>query len=56
MKEMYMELKPHTDVALNVPVIDVRLDVRIVCYGLQQKFQHAEYFTSNSLISHSISI
>ena len=25
--------------------IDLRLDVRIACYGLQHKFQHAEYFT-----------
>ena len=25
--------------------IDLRLDVRLACDGLQQKFQHAEYFT-----------
>ena len=32
-------------------LIELRLDVRIACDGLQQKFQHAEYFTSDPLIS-----
>ena len=32
-------------------IIDLRLDVRIACDGLQQKFQHAEYFTCHPLIS-----
>ena len=34
-----------TDVANNLLAIDLRLDVQIACDGLQQRFQHAEYFT-----------
>ena len=49
-------LKPCTDVASNLFAIDLRLNVRIACDGLQQKFRHAEYFTCNPLISQSILI
>ena len=42
-------LKPCTDVASNFVVIDLGLDVRIACDDLQQKFQHAEYFTCDPL-------
>ena len=45
-----------TDVASNFLAIDLRLDVQIACEGLQHKFQHAEYFTCDSLISQSILI
>ena len=37
--------------AQTLQVIYLRLDVRIACDGLQQKFQLAEYFTCNPLIS-----
>ena len=37
--------------ARNLPAIESQLDVRIACEGLQQKFQHAEHFTCDSLIS-----
>ena len=37
-------LKPLTDVARNLLAIELRLDVRNDCDGLQQKFQHAKYF------------
>ena len=43
-------LKPCTDLVSNLLAIDWRL-VRIACDGLQQKFQHAEYFMYNPLIS-----
>ena len=42
--------KPSTDVASKLAAIDLRLDVRIGCDGLQQKFQHAEFVTCNPLI------
>ena len=38
-------IKPCTDLASNLLAIELRLDVQIACDGLQQKFQHAEYFT-----------
>ena len=38
-------LKPCTDVASSLLAIDLRLNVRIAFDGLQQKFQHAKYFT-----------
>ena len=44
-------LKPMTDIARDLLAIDLRLDVRNYCNGLQQKFQHAEYFTCDSLIT-----
>ena len=43
-----------TDVASHLLTIELQLDVRITCDGLQQKFQHAEYFTCNPLIFHPI--
>ena len=39
--------KPCTDMASNLIVIGLQNDVRITCDCLQQKFQHAEYFTCN---------
>ena len=42
-------LKPSTDVASNLFAIDLRLDVRIACDGLQKMFQHAECFTCDPL-------
>ena len=36
-------------------VIDLRLDNQIACDGLEPKFQHAEYFTCNPLITRIIS-
>ena len=44
-------IKPCTDVACNLPAIDLRLDIRIACNSLQQKFHHAEYFTCDLLIA-----
>ena len=35
--------KPCTDIASNLLAIELQLDVRIACNGLQQKFQHAVY-------------
>ena len=40
----------YKDVASNLLVIDLRLDVRIACDSLKQKFQHAEYSTCDPLI------
>ena len=40
-------LKPCIEVASDLVEIGLPLDVRIACDGLQQKFQHAEYFTAN---------
>ena len=51
-----MTVRPCTDVASNSLVIDFLLDVRIACDGLQQKFQHTEYFTCDPLISQPILI
>ena len=51
-----LDLKPCTDIASNLFAIDLRLNVQIACDGLQQKFQHAEYFTYDPLISQSILI
>ena len=48
--------KPCIDVASNLLAIELQLDVRIACNGLQQKFQHAEYFTCDPLISQPIFI
>ena len=42
---------PCPDVASNLLAIDLHLDVRIACDSLQQKFQHAEYFTCDPFIS-----
>ena len=44
-------LKPWTHVAIGLPEIDFQSDVGITCDGLQQNFQHAEYFTRNPLTS-----
>ena len=49
-------LKPCMDTASNLLVIDLQLDIQIACDGLQEKFQHTEYFTCNLLISQSILI
>ena len=47
-KYKYRTMKhPCTDVAGGLLAIDLRID----CDGLQQKFQHAEYFTCDPLIS-----
>ena len=43
-------------IARTLPAIGLRLGVRIACDGLQQKFQHAEHFTCDSLISQLIFI
>ena len=51
-----LNLTPCTDVASHLLAIDLRLDVRIACDGLQQKFQHAEYFTCDPSISQPILI
>ena len=51
-----MYVKPCTDVASKLPAIDLRLDVQIGCDGLLQKFQHAEYFTCDPLITQPILI
>ena len=39
-----------THVANNLLAIDLEFDVHMACNGLQQKFQHAEYFTCDPLI------
>ena len=49
-------LKPCTDVASSLLVVDVRLDVRIACDGLQHRFQHAEYSTCDPLITQPLFI
>ena len=38
-------VKRCTYIPHNLLAINSRLDVRIACDGLQQKFQHAEHFT-----------
>ena len=48
--------KPCTDVASTLLAIELQLDIRFPCNGLQQKFQHAEYFTCDPLISQPIFI
>ena len=48
---MLGHFKPLTDVARTLFAVDLRLDVQNDCDGLQQKFQHAEYFTCDSLIT-----
>ena len=53
---MFLTFKLCTDVASNLVAIDLRLDVRIACDGLQQKFQRAEYFTCDPLITQPIFI
>ena len=53
-KSQVVGLKPCTDVASNLLVIDLQVDVRMACDGLQQKFQHAGFFTCEFLISQSI--
>ena len=47
-------VNPCTDIASNLLVIDLQLDVQIACNGLQQTFQHAEYCTCDPLISQPI--
>ena len=47
-------IRPCTDIASNLHVIDLKLNAQMACGGLQQKFQHAEYFTCNPFISQSI--
>ena len=49
-------IKPHTHVARYYLVIDLRLDIKNDCDGFQQKFQHAEYFTCDPLITRPILI
>ena len=49
-------VKPWTDIASKLLAIYLRLDIGIACNGFQQKFQHAEYFTCNPLISLQICI
>ena len=49
-------LKPHKDVASSFLANELRLEFRIACDGLQQKFHHAEYSTCDLLISQSMSI
>ena len=44
-------LKPHTHVALNLLAIGLRLDARIACDDLKQKFQHADYFNCDPCIT-----
>ena len=44
------KVKPCTDIVTNLLAIGLRLDVRIACDGLQQKFQHAEHSTCDPLI------
>ena len=51
-----MHPEPCTDVTSPLLTIELQLDVRIACNGLQQKFQHAEYFTCDPLISQPIFI
>ena len=51
-----LSVKPCTDVASNLLAIDLRLDVRIACNGLQLKVQHAEYFTCDPLVTQPILI
>ena len=51
---LFIALKPCTDVASNLLAIGLQLDFRIAYDGLQQKFQHAEYFTCDPLIFQSI--
>ena len=53
---LVIRVKLCTDVASHLLAIDLRLDVRTACDGLQQKFQHGEYFTCDPLISQSILI
>ena len=49
-------VKPCTDVASISVAMGLPLDVRIACDGLQQKFQHAKYFTCDPLIFQPILI
>ena len=49
-------LKPLTDVACDLLAIDLRLDIPNDCEGLQQEFQHAEYFTCDPVITQPIFI
>ena len=51
-----LHVKSCTDVASNLLVVELRLDVQIACDNLQQKFQHAEYFTCDPVITWPISI
>ena len=51
-----LAINPCTDVASHLLAIDLRLDVQIARDGLQQTFQHAEYFTCDSLITQPIFI
>ena len=53
--ESGMKIKPMADAASNLLAIDFRLDVRIACNDLQQKFKQTEYFTCNPLITRPIS-
>ena len=43
-------LKPCIDIASNLVVIDLRLDIQIACDGLHQKFQNSEHLTCDPLI------
>ena len=40
-----VKFKGQGPLSSNLLTIDLRLDVRIACYGLQQKFQLAKYLT-----------
>ena len=46
---MNRPFKPCTNAASNLLAIDLRLN--IACDGLKQKFQHAEHFTCDPLIT-----
>ena len=48
-----VNLKPCTDVASNLLVIDLRLVVWIACDGSKQKFKHAEHLTCDPLVNYS---
>ena len=50
-KHQLATVKPLTDFVCNLVGIDLGLDVRNDCDGLQQKFQHADYCTCDSLIT-----
>ena len=49
-------IKARTHVACNLLAIDMQLEIRNGCDGLQHNFQHAEYFTCNPLITQPVFI
>ena len=50
-KGISLHLMLRTHVARNLLAIQLRLDIRIAWDDFQQKFQHAEYFTCDPLIT-----